>query len=234
MYSTILPYGHFNPTIRPVAQLPTPPSPPPSLRNIVDRLNKTPTRIRSTRSTANLRSCSTSSLFDNHSNTGAPTNESQQHSSSSSDTTTTSTIPATPDNHPLSQAIIRALDTTPLNTTLPSHCISQCKVQVQVHIHIHPRPIAPTFPQREQLKRKRDSSEDEVMLDTCEISDRQAKKTKLSHDSGMAGGGQGHGRRERGRGKNGENRREVCGMRRSLRSGREMRVRKSSGGGWGR
>lgn len=198
MYTTRPPSGHFNPSIPPTAQMPTPLSPPACLKAVIDRLNKTSSRTRPTGQNTNPRPLAT--FQDLQASRHNP-----QHHASSEHRSAIPALTATPNSPSLPQHAVKLIENhTQLSTILSPLDLSNSKVEI--HIHVHPS-ILPSFRPlhfySERLKRKRDDEEDEIMGDSPESLERRVKKIKLSHDAEVGNAGKRRGR-GRGRGKNGE------------------------------
>ncbi|KAM0717393.1 hypothetical protein Q7P37_007245 [Cladosporium fusiforme] len=231
MASTRPPSGRFDPAIPAVVQMPPLPSPPACIHGVIDRLKKTPTRTRTTRS--NTDSSSSSTHCTQTSSTGSRQHPSSDISAPLSTSTDATSLPPpstiSPDNPSLSRAIttlLRNPDNIPLNTILPLN-LSECKIEVHVHVHSKERPSFPPLRNHpEQLKRKRDSSEEGGTSDASEASERHAKKMKFSHEGGFGRVGRGRrmGQRERNRAKNRENAVAADVRRRSMRNARNAGV----------
>jgi hypothetical protein len=163
-------------------------SPPAALRQLVDRLNRSPTR-RESRQLPTIKAEPISSPSRPHSTPRHVASASHQQpafqntsvtgGSSSSWTSTEAS-----DTSALSQALVNYLNTPPAANTTPVLDFQGCRVEI--HFHIHPA-VRPAFPVRysrsEMLKRKRDHHNVDEMADGAEMLERQVKKIKLSHDN---------------------------------------------------
>lgn len=187
MYSTTVPSrATFNPKIN-VARMPSPPTP---LRPLVNRLNRTPTRVSRSKAAPQIKteSLCTPELEHRTSQVLAtvppfqpgPTNNSNHVAVP----TPSATISSDPNGSALTQALANFLNTPPLNRAVSVNDLQGCKVEI--HFHVHPT-VRPTFPplrpNREGTKRKRADEAEQGGQDGADgdLYERKAKKMKLSH-----------------------------------------------------
>lgn len=209
MYSTTVPSrATFNPKIN-VARMPSPPTP---LRPLVNRLNRTPTRVSRSKAAPQIKTeplCTpelehrTSQILA----TVPPFQPGPNNNISSNGVavpTPSATISSDPNDSALTQALADFLNTPPLKRAVSVNDLQGCKVEI--HFHVHPT-VRPTFPllrpNREGTKRKRGDEGEQGGQggDDRDLYERKAKKMKLSHghEPGFHARGQRHmgGRGER-------------------------------------
>lgn len=183
MYSTKPPSrASFNPRVPSLAKMP---SPPPSLRRLLERLNRTPSRAR--RTTPYIKTEPVETPRTHNNDMEQPTVASHRPLTSQSndggDSVPSSTTTMASDDSALSQALINMLNAPPTNDAAPAFELRGCRVEI--HFHVHPS-VRPTFPSRysqaERLKRKRESHDVDQVAEGEEALERQVKKIKLSHD----------------------------------------------------
>lgn len=183
MYSTKPPSrASFNPRVPSLAKMP---SPPPSLRPLLERLNRTPSRARRTTPYIKTEPVETPSVHNN--DVQRLTVASQQPLSSQSSKDEGSILSPTAtmhsDDSALSQALVNMLNTPPTNNEAPSLDFRGCRVEIHFHVHPSVRPvIPPRYSQAERPKRKRESHDVDQVVEGEEALERQVKRIKLSHD----------------------------------------------------
>lgn len=183
MYPTKPPSrANFSPRVPSPAKMP---SPPPALRALVERLNRTPSRAHRATPYIKTEPAETPSYHNSDSEHLAfapqPRPASQHNNNSDGSLpSSTSTVPS--DNSALSQALVNMLNTPPASNTTFALDFRGCRVEI--HFHVHPT-VRPAFPPSrsptERLKRKRDSHDVDQVLEGAEVLERQVKKIKLSH-----------------------------------------------------
>lgn len=183
MYPTKPPSrASFNPRVPSLAKMP---SPPPSLRPLLERLNRTPSRARRTTPYIKTEPVETPRTHSNDTEqlTVASHRLLRSQSNDGEGAVPSSTSTTASDGAALSQALINMLNTPSTNNAAPALDFRGCRVEV--HFHVHPS-VRPTFPPRysqaERLKRKRESHDVDQVVDGEEALERQVKKIKLSHD----------------------------------------------------
>ncbi|GAB7331819.1 hypothetical protein MBLNU13_g03772t2 [Cladosporium sp. NU13] len=161
------------------------PSPPPSLRPLLERLNRTPSRARRTAPYIKPEPVETPSVHnnDNERLTVAARHPLTSQSNNDEASTPSSTSKTASDDSALSRAIVNMLNTPSANNASPALDFRGCRVEI--HFHVHPT-VRPAFPPRyfqaERLKRKRESHDVDEMIEGAEVLERQVKKIKLSQN----------------------------------------------------
>lgn len=170
----------FNPRVPSLAKMP---SPPPSLRSLLKRLNRTPSRARRTAPYIKPEATETPSI--QNSDAEHLTMASHQPLTSQGDidegpiTSSTSTMVS--DDSALSQALVSMLNTPPTNHVAPALDFRGCRVEIHFHVHPSVRPaFPPRYSQAERLKRKRESHDVDQVMEGEDVLERQVKKIKLS------------------------------------------------------
>ena len=181
MYPTKPPSrASFNPRVPSLARMP---SPPPSLRPLLERLNRTPSRARRSAPYIKTEPVETPSI--QMSDAAHLTLASRPPSTSQSDNDQGSVSSSTPtmasNDSALSQALVNMLNTPSTNNAAPALDFRGC--HVEIHFHVHPS-VRPAFPPRysqiERQKRKRESHDVDQMTEGEDVLERQVKKIKLS------------------------------------------------------
>ena len=185
MYSTKPPTrATFDPRVSSLARMP---SPPPSLRPLIERLNRTPSRAHRMAPHTKTEPVEMPSI---HSGDVEHLPSTSHHRSTSQsinvkESTPSSTSTLVSNDSALSQALVSMLNTPSTNSAAPSLDFRGCRVEI--HFHVHP-PVRPAFPRpdtrAERLKRKRESHDIDQVADGEDVVERQVKKLKLSHDPG--------------------------------------------------
>jgi hypothetical protein len=151
-------------------------SPPPSLRPLLERLNRTPSRARRTAPYIKTEPVETPSIQSSDAEHIAMVSHRALTSQSDNDE---GSAPSS-----TSQALINMLNTPSTSNAAPSLDFRGCRVEI--HFHVHPS-IRPAFPPRysrlERLKRKRESHDIDQVTEGEEVLERQVKKIKLGNDS---------------------------------------------------
>lgn len=170
-------------------------SPPPSLRPLVDRLNRAPTRsskvVASVKSEPKVTpSVVTLSLHSSQSSHSghlifAPHDQVISQNNTNSESAPSSTSTAASDHSVLSQALVNFLKPpTASSNTDPTLDFKGCRVEIHFHVHPAVRPVLPSpCPRTDRLKRKRDRSDVDQVADGDEGLERQVKKLKLSSEA---------------------------------------------------
>lgn len=184
MYSTKPPSrASFDPRVPSLAKMP---SPPPSLRPLLERLNRTPSRACRTMPYIKTEPVETPRTHSNDTEQLAVASHrlltSQSNDGEGSVPSLTSTTAL--DGSALSLALTNMLNTPSTSNAAPALDFRGC--HVEIHFHVHPS-VRPRFPfrysQAERPKRKRESHDvDQVVGEEEEALERQVKKIKLSHD----------------------------------------------------
>jgi hypothetical protein len=183
MYATKPPSrSTFNPQVRSLAKMP---SPPLSLRPLLERLNRTPSRARRTTPYFKTEPVEIPSIHNTdaeHLTVAsylAPT--SQDNNDEGSVPSSASTMAS--HDSALSQALVNMLNTPSTNNVAPALDFRGCRVEI--HFHVHPS-VRPAFPPRyshaDRLKRKRESHDIDQVMEGEEVLEREVKKVKLNHD----------------------------------------------------
>ena len=186
MYATKPPSrASFNPRVPSLTRMP---SPPPSLRPLLERLNRTPSRARRTAPYIKSEPVETPVIHNDDAERLIMASHrpltSQSDNDESSISSSTSTMAS--EGSALSQALVNMLNTPPTSNTAPALDFRGCRVEIHFHVHPIMRPtFPPHFSQAERLKRKRESHDVDQVTEGEEVLERQVKKIKLSHDPGF-------------------------------------------------
>lgn len=184
-------------------------SPPPCLRPLVDRLNRTPTRtsraatviktepietpIQTSRTATAIKvepkdtpSVHSSDSADSGPLVLAPIHQSIIRHGNHSGSAPSSASTRASETSIVSQALVNLLNPPEAGNanTAPTLDFRGCRVEIHFHVHPNSHPVLPTpCPRTERLKRKRDSSDVDQVVDGEDVLERQVKKMKLSHES---------------------------------------------------
>ena len=183
MYSTKPPTrASFNPQVPYLARKP---SPPLSIRPLLERLNRTPSRARRTAPYIKTEPVETPSIHNNDEVrlTVASDQPLTSQSNNGENSTPSSTAAMVSDDSKLSQALVNMLNTPPTSNAAPAIDFRGCRVEIHFHVHPIVRPASPPrYFQAERLKRKRERHDVDQVTKGAEVLERQVKKIKLSHD----------------------------------------------------
>ena len=183
MYATKPPSrSTFNPQVPSLAKIP---SPPLSLRPLLQRLNRTPSRTRRTAPYVKTEPVETPRIHNSDAEHLIVASQRPPASQSTNDEGSIPSSTSTMASHDsaLSQALVNMINTPSNNNTAPALDFRGCRVEI--HFHMHPT-VRPAFPHRysqaDRLKRKRESNDVDQVTEEEEVLERQVKKIKLSHD----------------------------------------------------
>lgn len=183
MYSAKPPSrASFNPRVQSFARMP---SPPPSLRPLLERLNRTPSRARRTTPYIKTQPVETPVIHNNDAEhfSAASHQPLTSQKNNGEDSVLSSTSLIVSDDSALSQALVNMLNTPSSNNAAPALDFRGCRVEIQFHVQPTVRPAFPTrYFQAERLKRKRESHDVDQVTEGAEVLERQVKKIKLSQD----------------------------------------------------
>lgn len=181
MYPTVPPSrASFNPRVPSLARMP---SPPPALRLLLERLNRTPSRARRSAPYIKTESVETPSIqmSDAEHLTLASHSPSTSQSNNDQGSIPSSTPTIASDDSALSQALVNMLNTPSTNNAAPALDFRGCRVEIHFHVHPSVRPaFPPRYSQVERLKRKRESHDVDQVTEGEDVLERQVKKIKLS------------------------------------------------------
>jgi hypothetical protein len=161
-------------------------SPPPSLRPLLERLNRTPSRARRTAPYIKTEPVETPSIRSSDAEHIAMVSHraltSQSNNDEGSAPSSTSTMAS--EGSALSQALINMLNTPSTSNAAPALDFRGCRVEIHFHVHPSIRPaFPPCYSRVERLKRKRESHDIDQVTEGEEVLERQVKKIKLGNDS---------------------------------------------------
>lgn len=183
MYSTKPPArASFNPQVPSLARMPSPPF---SIRHLLERLNRTPSRTRRTAPYIKTEPVETPSTHNNDEErlTVASDQLLTSQSNNGENSTPCSTAAMVSDDSALSQALVNMLNLPSTSNAAPALDFRGCRVEIHFHVHSIVRPaFPPRYFQAERLKRKRESHDVDQVNEGAEVLERQVKKIKLSQD----------------------------------------------------
>ena len=172
----------FNPQVPSLARMP---SPPLSLRPLLERLNRTPSRARRTAPCVKTESVETPSIqgdAEHLTEASLLPLTSQSNNDEGSIPSSASTMAS--DDSALSQALVNMLNTPSTSNAAPALDFRGCCVEIHFHVHPSVRPaFPPRYSQADRLKRKRESHDVDQVMEEEDVLERQVKKIKLSHGS---------------------------------------------------
>lgn len=186
MYATKPPSrASFNPRVSSLTRMP---SPPPSLRPLLERLNRAPSRARRTAPYVKSEPVETPTIHNDDAERLIVASRrpltAQSDNDESSISSSTSTMAS--EGSELFHALVNMLNTPSTSNTAPALDFSGCRVEIHFHVHPIMRPtFPPHFSQAQRLKRKRESHDVDQVTEGEEVLERQVKKIKLSHDPGF-------------------------------------------------
>jgi len=173
----------FNPRVSSLTRMP---SPPHSLRPLLEKLNRTPSRARRMAPFIKTEPVETPSTHSSDAEHLTVTSHCRPTSQSNNDegSIPSSTSTTVSNDSALSQALVSMLNTPSTNNTTPALDFRGCRVEIHFHVHPSVRPAFPPLHSRtERLKRKRESHDNGQVADGGEeVLERQVKKIKLSDD----------------------------------------------------
>ena len=186
MYATKPPSrASFNPRVPSLTRMP---SPPPSLRPLLERLNRTPSQARRTAPYTKADPLETPSIHNDDAERLTVASHRPLTSQSDNDESSipSSTSKMASEGPALSQALANMLSTPSTSNAAAALDFRGCRVEIHFHVHPIMRPtFPPHFSQAERLKRKRESHDVDQVTEGEEVLERQVKKIKLSHDPGF-------------------------------------------------